>query len=44
VGKHRVVRGGSWFSPAADLRSAIRNLIPPAVRLNYVGFRCARAP
>jgi formylglycine-generating enzyme required for sulfatase activity len=40
VGKHRVVRGGSWFSPAVDLRVAIRNLIPSGVRLNYVGFRC----
>lgn len=41
-GKYRVVRGGSWFSLAKDLRLALRGLIPPAVRLNYVGFRCAK--
>lgn len=42
VGKHRVVRGGSWFSPAVDLRVTMRGLLPSAVRLNYVGFRCAK--
>jgi formylglycine-generating enzyme required for sulfatase activity len=42
LGKYRVVRGGSWFSPAVDLRATMRGLIPPAVRLNYVGFRCAK--
>jgi len=43
VGKHRVVRGGSWFSQAVDLRVTMRGLIPPEVRLNYVGFRCAQS-
>jgi formylglycine-generating enzyme required for sulfatase activity len=40
IGKHRVVRGGSWFSPAVDLRSAIRNLLPSGAQFNYLGFRC----
>jgi eukaryotic-like serine/threonine-protein kinase len=44
TGKHRVVRGGSWFNPPPDLRSALRGLIPPGMRLNYVGFRCAGDP
>jgi formylglycine-generating enzyme required for sulfatase activity len=43
VGKYRVVRGGSWFSRAADLRLTMRGLIPPQASFNYVGFRCARA-
>jgi formylglycine-generating enzyme required for sulfatase activity len=42
LGKYRVVRGGSWFSPAVDLRTTMRGLIPSPVRLNYVGFRCAK--
>ncbi len=43
VGKYRVVRGGSWFSRAADLRLTMRGLIPPQASFNYVGFRCARS-
>jgi formylglycine-generating enzyme required for sulfatase activity len=40
---HRVVRGGSWASPAAFLRSANRNVsTPPGVRLNVIGVRVAR--
>ena len=41
LGKYRVVRGGSWFSPALDLRSVLRGPLPPVMRLNYLGFRCA---
>jgi formylglycine-generating enzyme required for sulfatase activity len=43
VGKYRVVRGGSWFSRAADLRLTMRGLIPPLASFPYVGFRCARS-
>ena len=40
-GKYRVVRGGSWFSPAMDLRAAARGPLPPGMQLPYLGFRCA---
>ena len=40
-GKYRVVRGGSWFSPAVDLRATARGPLPPGMQLPYVGFRCA---
>ncbi len=40
-GKYRVVRGGSWFSPVADLRATMRGPLPPVMKLNYLGFRCA---
>jgi len=40
-GRHRVVRGGSWFTPGADLRVTLRGPVPPVVRFNYLGFRCA---
>ncbi len=41
-GKYRIVRGGSWFNVARDLKVELRGLIPPGTRLNYVGFRCAK--
>ncbi len=41
TGQYRVVRGGSWFSPVADLRAAMRGPLPPVMKLNYLGFRCA---
>jgi len=41
TGKYRIVRGGSWFSPMADLRVTIRGPLPPVMQLNYLGFRCA---
>ena len=40
-GKYRVVRGGSWFSPAVDLRATARGPLPPGMQLPYLGFRCA---
>jgi formylglycine-generating enzyme required for sulfatase activity len=43
-GKYRVVRGGSWFSPATDLRTTARGPLPPTVQLPYLGFRCASFP
>ena len=38
----RVVRGGSWFFVARDCRCASRRRFQPGVRVNYLGFRCAR--
>ncbi|MFN5274241.1 MAG: formylglycine-generating enzyme family protein, partial [Planctomycetota bacterium] len=35
----RVVRGGSWDSPARSLRSACRDWHDPGNRLSYLGFR-----
>jgi formylglycine-generating enzyme required for sulfatase activity len=38
----RVLRGGSWFDEARDVRSAYRRALDPADRFDYVGFRCSR--
>lgn len=40
----RVVRGGSWNSPTAELRAATRFRFSPDFRTIYTGFRLARAP
>lgn len=44
VGAVRVARGGSLYSPAAELRSTSRSADFPGAGYDYVGFRCARAP
>jgi len=36
----RVVRGGSWHSPASELRCTFRKAMFPDVQLDTVGFRC----
>jgi len=41
TGAVRVLRGGSWFSFARNVRSASRNALDPGDRI-YIGFRCAR--
>jgi len=41
TGELRVVRGGSWASPAVDLRVSNRQALPPDTRSPVVGFRCA---
>ena len=41
-GTGRVRRGGSWFSSAADCRSAKRNTSQPDYHGNILGFRLAR--
>ena len=42
TGPGRVLRGGSFYLNAADLRSANRNDDQPDNRFNDVGFRAAR--
>jgi len=42
AGAYRVLRGGSWYSSARDVRSAVRHAIPPDLRDDFTGFRCAR--
>ena len=41
TGTVRVVRGGSWFNVARDVRSAYRSRFEPGVRYDVLGFRCA---
>jgi formylglycine-generating enzyme required for sulfatase activity len=36
------VRGGGWFYDPRFVRAAYRNRNVPDVRLNDLGFRCAR--
>ena len=38
----RVIRGGSWLSPPASLRSAYRSSWPLTKRSNFLGFRLAQ--
>lgn len=42
-GSVKVVRGGSWFGYADNLRSAIRDALLPSDRSGLIGFRCARS-
>ena len=41
-GAGRVIRGGSWYDPAEDCRSACRAGVAPGFREDVLGFRCAR--
>lgn len=41
-GSFRVFRGGSWFNPAENCRSSIRNGDDPGIRDRILGFRLAR--
>jgi formylglycine-generating enzyme required for sulfatase activity len=42
-GEGRVIRGGSWASPARDCRAAARSERTPGFRSNSLGFRLARS-
>jgi formylglycine-generating enzyme required for sulfatase activity len=41
-GEFKVLRGGAWYFNSLYLRAAYRGRYVPEVRLNYIGFRCAR--
>jgi formylglycine-generating enzyme len=41
-GAGRVLRGGSWFNSAANVRSAYRYYSTPSYRGHYIGFRLVR--
>ncbi len=40
----RLLKGGSWFSRARDLRNAARQSAPPDYADGYIGFRVVRLP
>jgi formylglycine-generating enzyme required for sulfatase activity len=42
-GGFRVLRGGSWFSTAASVRTADRGWYIPEGGTDYAGFRCAKS-
>jgi formylglycine-generating enzyme required for sulfatase activity len=42
-GEQRLVRGGSYRSPAADCRCAARRALPPATAADWLGFRVVLA-
>jgi len=42
-GDFRVLRGGSWYSTAAGIRSADRGWYIPEGGTDYTGFRCAQS-
>jgi eukaryotic-like serine/threonine-protein kinase len=42
-GDFRVLRGGSWYSTAASLRTTDRGWYIPEGGTNYAGFRCAQS-
>jgi formylglycine-generating enzyme required for sulfatase activity len=44
TGQLRVVRGGSWWTPAARCRSAKREPQAPTSRYDMIGLRLARTP
>jgi formylglycine-generating enzyme required for sulfatase activity/serine/threonine protein kinase len=44
TGSLRVLRGGSWFDSAINVRAARSNGRTPGSRDDRVGFRCARSP
>ncbi|HXC53567.1 MAG TPA: ergothioneine biosynthesis protein EgtB [Candidatus Limnocylindrales bacterium] len=40
--RHKVLRGGSWATPAVAIRNTFRNWDLPERRQIFAGFRCAR--
>lgn len=42
-GKHRAFRGAGWIDSSTTARAAQRNGADPNVRMNWLGFRCARS-
>ena len=42
TGLYRVFRGGGWSNYAGHVRSAVRNVYPPGIRDDDIGFRLVR--
>jgi formylglycine-generating enzyme required for sulfatase activity len=40
----RVVRGGSWYDDASNVRASYRSGVDPSKSYNSVGFRCTHSP
>ncbi|MDR3626573.1 MAG: SUMF1/EgtB/PvdO family nonheme iron enzyme [Ignavibacteriaceae bacterium] len=43
LGEYKVIRGGSWFSPAFGIRTTVRSFLIPYGNRRDVGFRVARS-
>ncbi|HHW97405.1 MAG TPA: formylglycine-generating enzyme family protein, partial [Oligoflexales bacterium] len=43
TGSYRVIRGGSWYGYAGNVRAANRRNVDPRFRYFYLGFRLARS-
>jgi formylglycine-generating enzyme required for sulfatase activity len=41
AGTQRAVRGGSWLVVPRSARVSVHHAAPPAIRLYWIGFRCA---
>lgn len=44
AGMFRILRGGSWYAPTSNVRSAMRGVMYPEAQLGDTGFRVARNP
>ncbi len=42
TGRHKILRGGSWYSRARDIRCAARQYSPPSRADGFIGFRLVR--
>ncbi len=43
-GQFKIMRGGSWLSPAEETAVTIRDSFDPLVARANLGFRCAMTP
>ncbi|PIQ97515.1 MAG: hypothetical protein COV67_03865 [Nitrospinae bacterium CG11_big_fil_rev_8_21_14_0_20_56_8] len=42
-GQYKVIRGGNWRNNGEDIRLTYRNATVPSIRINTLGFRCAKS-
>jgi formylglycine-generating enzyme required for sulfatase activity len=43
TGTHKVLRGGTWFSSAEQVRVANRYYALPEIKSFHIGFRCVKS-
>ncbi len=43
TGTQKAFRGGGWIDSTTTMRAAMRNGTDPNVKINWLGFRCARS-